>query len=142
MFARIERLNIPHEAGSVSSSFWLILAAERKIIRLGEQFLVRACLCASESGEKAEFLAELHGLRPSSSPEFVENTARMGLNRALAHKKLRGDLAVAQSTGYQFKDLQLTASQLEILSFSFVRDERSPGRNRDILHNNCLPFSC
>jgi hypothetical protein len=41
MFARIERLNIPHEAGSVSSYFWLILAAERKIIRLGEWLLAR-----------------------------------------------------------------------------------------------------
>jgi hypothetical protein len=39
IFARIERLNIPHEPGSVSSSFWLILAAERKIIRLGERLL-------------------------------------------------------------------------------------------------------
>jgi len=37
----IERLNIPHEAGSVSSSFWLILAAERKIIPLGERLLAR-----------------------------------------------------------------------------------------------------
>jgi len=44
MFARIERLNIPHEAGSVSSSFWLILAAERKIIRLGERLLARTVL--------------------------------------------------------------------------------------------------
>jgi len=32
----VDRLNILHEAGSVSSSFWLILAGERKIIRLGE----------------------------------------------------------------------------------------------------------
>jgi hypothetical protein len=38
----IERLNIPHEAGSVSSSFWLILAAQRKIIRLGERLLARS----------------------------------------------------------------------------------------------------
>jgi hypothetical protein len=44
MLARIERLNIPHEAGSVSSSFWLILAAERKIIRLGERLLARTVL--------------------------------------------------------------------------------------------------
>src|SRR5208282_2008664 len=66
----------------------------------------------------------------------------MGLNRALAHKKLLGDLAVAQSTGYEFKDLKLTASDMEVLSLSFVRDERSPGRNRDLLHNNCLLFSC
>jgi hypothetical protein len=44
MFARIEWLNIPHEAGSVSSSFWLILAAERKIIRLGEWLLARTVL--------------------------------------------------------------------------------------------------
>jgi hypothetical protein len=43
--ARIEpRLNIPHEAGSVSSSFWMILAAERKIIRLGERLLARTVL--------------------------------------------------------------------------------------------------
>jgi len=43
--ARIEPpLNIPREAGSVSSSFWLILAAERKIIRLGERLLARAVL--------------------------------------------------------------------------------------------------
>ena len=44
MFARIERLNIPQEEGSVSSSFWLILAAERKIIRLGEWLLARTVL--------------------------------------------------------------------------------------------------
>jgi len=37
-------LNIPHEAGSVSSSFWLILAAERKIIRSGEWLLARTVL--------------------------------------------------------------------------------------------------
>jgi len=43
--ARIELpLNIPREAGSVSSSFWLILAAERKIIRLGERLLARTVL--------------------------------------------------------------------------------------------------
>jgi hypothetical protein len=42
--ARIERLNIPHEVGSVSSSFWLILAAEKKIIRLGERLLARTVL--------------------------------------------------------------------------------------------------
>jgi len=36
MFAPFQRLNIPHQAGSLSSSFWVILAAERKIIRLGE----------------------------------------------------------------------------------------------------------
>jgi len=42
--ARIERLNIPHEAGSVSSSFWLIFAVERKIIRLGERLLARTVL--------------------------------------------------------------------------------------------------
>ena len=40
----VDRLNIPHEAGSVSSSFWLILAAERKIIRLGEWLLARTVL--------------------------------------------------------------------------------------------------
>ncbi len=39
--ARIERLNIPQEAGWLSSSFWLILAAEREIIRLGERLLAR-----------------------------------------------------------------------------------------------------
>jgi hypothetical protein len=140
MFARIERLNIPHEAGSVSSSFWLILAAERKIIRLGEWR--EPCLCTSKSGEKAEFLAELHRLRSSSRPEFVENTAGMGLHRALAHKKLLGDFAVAQALGDQFKDLKLAAGDMEILSFSLVQDERSPGRDRDLLHNNCLAFCC
>src|ERR1700719_4189976 len=63
IFARIERLNIPHEAGSVSSSFWLILAEERKIIRLGESGYWREpCSWARKSGEKAEFLAELHRL--------------------------------------------------------------------------------
>src|SRR3984957_11812963 len=52
MFARIERLNIPHEAGSVSSSFWLILAAEEKIIRLGERLLARTVLAHEQiSGE-------------------------------------------------------------------------------------------
>jgi hypothetical protein len=40
----VDRLNIPREAGSVSSSFWLILAAERKIIRLGERLLARTVL--------------------------------------------------------------------------------------------------
>src|SRR5208337_2032241 len=64
----------------------------------------------------------------------------MSLHRVLAHKKLLGDFAVAQALGYEFKDLKLTASDMEVLSFSFVRDERSPGR--DLLHNNCLPFSC
>jgi hypothetical protein len=45
----------------------------------------------------------------------------MGLNRVLAHKKLLRDLAVAQALGYQFKDLKLTASDREVLSFSLVR---------------------
>jgi len=44
MFARIERFNILREVGSVSSSFWLILAAERKILRLGEWLLARTVL--------------------------------------------------------------------------------------------------
>ena len=66
--------------------------------------------------------------------------AGMGPNRILAHKKLLGDLAVAQALGYQFKNLKLTASDMEVLSFSFVRDERFPGRDKDLLHNNCLPF--
>jgi hypothetical protein len=39
MFAPFQRLNIPHQAGSLSSSFQVILAAERKIIPLNEQFL-------------------------------------------------------------------------------------------------------
>src|SRR5580658_1388903 len=55
-------LKIPHEAGSVSSSFWLILAAERKIIRLGDRYWRgrwrehwrEPCSCTSKSGEKAE----------------------------------------------------------------------------------------
>ena len=142
MFARIERLNIPHEAGSVSSSFWLILAAERKIIRLGSGYWREPCSCTSKSGEKAEFLAELHRLRSSFRPEFVENTAGMGLHRALAHKKLLGDFAVAQALGDQFKDLKLTASDMEVLTFSFVRDERSLGSDGDLPHNNCLAFCC
>ena len=66
----------------------------------------------------------------------------MGLNRVLAHKKLLGDLAVAQAFCYQFKDLKLTASDMKVLTFSFVRGERLAGRDRDLLHNNCLPFSC
>ncbi len=37
----VDRLNIPREAGSLSSSFWMILAAERKIIHLGERLLAR-----------------------------------------------------------------------------------------------------
>ena len=94
-----------------------------------------------KSGEQAEFLAELHRLRPSSSPEFVENTAGMGLNRVLAHKELLGDLSVAQALGYQPKDLKLAAGDMEILSLSLIQDERSPGRDRDLLHNNCLPTS-
>ena len=142
MFARIERLNIPHKAGSVSSSFWLILATERKIIRLGERLSARTVLVQSKSGEKAEFLAELHRLRSSSRPEFVENTAGVGLHRALAHKKLLGDFAVAQALGDQFKDLKLTASDMEVLTFSFVRDERSLGRYGDLPHNDCLAFCC
>jgi hypothetical protein len=46
MFApfQLQRLNIPHQAGSLSSSFRVILAEEGKIIRLGEWFLVRAML--------------------------------------------------------------------------------------------------
>ena len=72
-----------------------------------------------KSGQQPEFLAELHRLRPSSSPEFVENTAGMGLNRVLAHKKLLGDLAVDQSTRYQLNDLKLAASDMEILSLFF-----------------------
>ena len=51
----------------------------------------------------------------------------MGLHRVLAHKKLLGDFAVAQALGYEFKDLKLAVSDLQVLSFSLVRDERSPG---------------
>jgi hypothetical protein len=162
----IERLNIPREGGSVSSSFWLILAGERKIIRLGDGYWRghwsgrwrgrwrghwsgrwpehwrEPCSCTDKSGEKAEFLTELHRLRSSSRPEFVENAAGMGLHSALAHKKLPGDFAVAQALGDQFKDLKLTASDMEVLTFSFVRDERSLGRDGDLPHNNCLAFCC
>ena len=100
------------------------------------------CLHTSKSGEKAEFLAELHCFRSSSRPEFVENTAGMGLHRALAHKKLLGDFAIAQALGDQLKDLKLTASDMEIFTFSFVGDERSLGRDGDLPHNNCLAFCC
>src|SRR5580658_6606318 len=31
---------------------------------------------------------------------------------------------------------------MEVLTFSFIRDERSPGRNGDLPHNNCLAFCC
>jgi hypothetical protein len=87
-------------------------------------------------------LAELHGLRSSSRPEFVENTAGMGLHRALADKKLLGDFAVAQALGDQFKDLKLTASDMQVRAFCFVRDERSLGKDGDFPHNNCLAFCC
>src|SRR5215471_10159217 len=66
----------------------------------------------------------------------------MGLHRTFAHEKLLGDLAVAQTAAYQFKDLKLTASDMEVLSFSFVRDERSHGGGRDLPHNNSLAFCC
>jgi hypothetical protein len=94
-----------------------------------------------ESGEEAEFFAELHRLRPSPGPQFVENAAGMGLDRVFAHKKLFGNLAVAQALGYQFKNLKLAAGDMEILSFSFVGDEPFPGGGRHLPHNNCLPFS-
>src|SRR5271167_2780353 len=116
----------------------MILAPKRKIIVWGSGYWA----CTSKSGEKAEFLAELHRLRSSSRPEFVENTAGMGLHRALAHKKLLGDFAVAQALGDQFKDLKLAASDMEVLTFSFVRDERSLGSDGDLPHNNCLAFCC
>jgi hypothetical protein len=60
----------------------------------------------------------------------------MGLDRVLAHIKLPGDLAVAHALGYQFKDLKLAARDAEVLSFSLVRDERFPGRDRDFLHSD------
>jgi hypothetical protein len=66
----------------------------------------------------------------------------MGLHRALAHKKFLGDLAVAQAPCDQFKDLKLTASDMEVFTFSFVRDERSLGRDGNLPHNNCLVFCC
>jgi hypothetical protein len=43
--------------------------------------------------------------------------------------------------GYQFKDLDLAARDAEILSFSLVRDERFPGRDKDFLHSDPLPRS-
>ena len=143
MFARNERLNIPHEAGSVSSSFWLILAVERKIIRSGEWWIGANCACArvnqarSESGKKAEFLAELHRLRSSSRPEFVENTAGMGLHRALAHKKLFGDFAVAQALGDQFQDLKLTARDVKV----FTLDRKSTRLNSSHITRSRMPSS-
>jgi hypothetical protein len=87
-------------------------------------------------------LAELHRLRSSSRPEFVENTAGMGPHCALAYKKLLGDFAVAQALRDQFKDFKLTPSDVEVLTFSFVRDERPPGRDGDLPYNNCLAFCC
>jgi hypothetical protein len=104
--------------------------------------MARTALAHEGSGEKADFLAEPHRLRSSSRPEFVENTAGMGLHRALTHKKLLGDFAGAQAMGDQFKDLKLTASDMEALTFSFVGDERSLGRDGDLPHNNCLAFCC
>ncbi len=81
-------------------------------------------------------------MRSSSRPEFIENTAGMGLHRALTHKKLPGDFAVAQALGDQFKDLKLAASDMEVLTFFFVGDERSLGMDGDLPHNNCLAFCC
>jgi len=96
----------------------------------------------SSSRKQAEFLAELHRLRPSLSSQFVENTAGVGLDRVLAHRKPPGDLAVAHTLGYQFKDLKLAAGDAEVLSFSLVRDERFPGRDKDFLHNDPLLRPC
>src|SRR2546425_478624 len=65
----------------------------------------------------------------------------MGLDRVLAHIKLPGNLAVAHALGYQFKNLELAARDAEVLSFSLVRDESFPGRDRHFLHNDPLPRS-
>jgi hypothetical protein len=131
----------------VSSSFRLILASGEKNHSFGGMVIganrARARVKhTSKSGEQAEFLAELHRLRSSSRPEFVENAAGMCLHRTLAHKKLLGDFAVTQALGDQFKDLKLTASDMEVLTFSFVKDERPLGRDADLPHNNCLAFCC
>jgi hypothetical protein len=99
-------------------------------------------LGASQSGEEAEFFAELHRLRPPSGPKFVENTAGVGLHRILAHKKLFGDLPVAETLGYQRKNLQFTASDVKVFSFLLVGDEPVSADDRHFLYNNCLPFAC
>jgi len=92
----------------------------------------------SHSGKEAEFLAELHGLRPASGPQFVEDAAGMGLDRVLADEELLGDLTVAQTTGDQFEDLELAAGDAEVFSFLLVGDEWFSNWGRDVLHDDCL----
>jgi hypothetical protein len=77
-------------------------------------------------------LADLHRLGAPLCARLIKQPARMGLDGVLAHIKLPGDLAVAHVLGYQFKDLQLTARDAEILSFSLVRDERFGSRDSRI----------
>jgi hypothetical protein len=62
-------------------------------------------------------------------------------DRILAHRKLPGDLAVAQSLGYQFEDLKLTARNAEVLPCSLIRDDQPFGRDRDFFHRRPLPGS-
>ena len=75
MFTRIERLNIPHEAGAVSSSFWLILVAERKIIRLGEWLPVSPCLHPAASRHSHKDQMVWGGLRFDETPLSVVEDA-------------------------------------------------------------------
>jgi hypothetical protein len=100
LFARIER---PEHTAGGGVGVVILLAdfgeGEKKSFVWGYGDWHKPRLYTSCSGEKAEFLAELHRLRSSSRPELVENTAGMGLHCALAHKKLFGDFAVAQALG-------------------------------------------
>ena len=88
--------------GSLSSSFRVILAAERKNHSFGGSVIAAEASCCrtSKSGESAEFLAELHRLRSSPRPEFVRKHDWNGVFTVLSlTKSFLGNFAIAQALG-------------------------------------------
>src|SRR5579863_1158937 len=92
----------------------------------------------SHSGEQAEFLAKLDRLGAPPGAQLVKNTAGMGLDGVLAHKKLLGNFTVAHALSDQFKDFEFTGGDAELLPFLLVRDEWRSGRDRDFPHDDII----
>src|SRR5688572_2845102 len=80
---------------------------------------------------ETDFFADLYCLRAAFRAKLVEEPAGVSLDGVLADEKLAGDLAVAQTLGDEFEDLEFTFGDAELSLLVFVDGERPRHRNGD-----------
>src|ERR1044072_9825168 len=92
------------------------------------------------SRNQPEFFATLPRLGPSFRAEFVEETAGVGLDGVLAHKKFFRNLAVAQAVGNQLKYFQFAFGNRQRFQLLLVQGKGSR-RYEDLSFHNPLALN-